>query len=208
LRPRCGRKLKLQGSRKALRDHGTRPQASHHDHVAWSPLAAYRRATLARIQPPRSARGRTGHSPTTAHDDQGKATSAGRAVKLPASPPRSRTSFRRTQRTPEGADTGRPHRTPEAGHWTPGRSDTRTGHRTPIAWTGSRGHRTLAPDTDADRATTAQPASGPPGPPHRATACWDAQLCSSSRTTRQLLGRSAGQAAPRCIAPRTISGRA
>jgi hypothetical protein len=62
--------------------------------------------------------------------------------------------------------------------------------------------------------TTARPASGPPGPPRRATARWDAQPCSCGRrlraldspcrlggeaafqreiaSRRQLLGRSAG----------------
>jgi hypothetical protein len=48
------------------------------------------------------------------------------------------------------------------------RSDARTGHWTPVPWTGKRGHWSLAPDTghrtlaeDADRVTTARPASGP-----------------------------------------------
>ena len=58
--------------------------------------------------------------------------------------------------------------TPDAGRRRPD-----TGHldaQTPAPDTGHRsvgqppvGHRTLAPDTDADRATTAQPASGSPG---------------------------------------------
>jgi hypothetical protein len=98
-----------------------------------------------------------------------KPTSAGRAVSCLTHRHASHLipvghSGRRKARTPD-AHTGR--RRPDTG-----RSDARTGHRTPITWTGSRGHRTLAPDTDADRATTAQPASGPPGPPRRATACW------------------------------------
>jgi hypothetical protein len=77
----------------------------------------------------------------------------------------------------------------------------RTGHRTPDAGRG-RG-----------QVTTARPASGPPEPPRRATARWDAQPCSCGRapaalgspcrlggeaafqreiaSRRQLLGRSA-----------------
>jgi hypothetical protein len=51
LRPRCGRKLKSQCSPKALRGQPTQAQASHNDHVAWSPPAASRWAILARIQP-------------------------------------------------------------------------------------------------------------------------------------------------------------
>jgi hypothetical protein len=73
-------------------------------------------------------------------------------------------------------------RTPDTGQRTPGRSDARTGHWTPVAWTGTRGHWSLAPDTgrrtlaeDTDRVTKARPAAGPPGPPRRATARWDAQ---------------------------------
>jgi hypothetical protein len=101
----------------------------------------------------------------------------------------------RTQRTRQRTDTGRPHRTPtpDPGQRTPGRSDG-TGHWTPIAGTGKRGHWTLAPDTghwtlaeDADRVTTARSASGPPGPPCRATARWDAQPCSCGRRLGALL---------------------
>jgi hypothetical protein len=84
------------------------------------------------------------------------------AVRLPARLPRCTTSFRS-----DTADDGRHgHRTStpdaEAEHWTPGRSDTRTGHRS--VGQARVGHCPLPPDTDADRATTAQPASGPPGP--------------------------------------------
>jgi hypothetical protein len=139
--------------------------------------------------------------------------------------PRSRTSLR-----PDRADTAtHRHRTPrsDAGQRTPRRSDARTGHWTPVPWTGKRGHWSLALDTghrtlaeDLDRVTKPRPASGPPGPPRRANARWDAQPCScgrrlrrstahagsavgspsqargSSRTTSQLLGRSGGQGAP------------
>jgi hypothetical protein len=124
----------------------------------------------------------------------------------------------RTERTRQRTDTGRPHRTPDSGHLD-ARMAPDTGH--PSLGTGKRGHWTLAPDTghwtlteDADRVTTARPASGPPGPPRRATARWDAQPCSCGRrlraldspcrlggeaafqreiaSRRQLLGRSAG----------------
>src|SRR5215216_1987222 len=100
------------------------------------------------------------------------------AVRRPAPPPRCMTSLR-----PDTADAGtHGHRTPDTGQRTPGRSDARTGHWTPVAWTGTRGHWSLAPDTgrrtlaeDTDRVTKARPAAGPPGPPRRATARWDAQ---------------------------------
>jgi hypothetical protein len=183
--------------------------------------------------------GRSGHCSTTAHDeDQVEADPplAQHGLRQPQAP-RSTPSRRAVVDTPgdhaarpsqlhdclphchaprafrsDTADAGRHgHRTatPDAG----GRTlDTwtlrhRTGHRSvgqPLV-----GHWTLSPDTDADRATTAQPASEPLGPPRRATAYWNAQPCSCSRTTRQLLGRSVGQAAPRRTALlRRISGRA
>ena len=104
--------------------------------------------------------------------------------------------FGRTQRTRQRTNTGRPHRTPtpDAGQRTPGHSDARTGHWTSVPWTASvdtgRSHRT--PDTghrtpaeDVDRLTKARPASGPPGPPRRATARWDAQPCSCGRRLRR-----------------------
>jgi hypothetical protein len=85
------------------------------------------------------------------------------APRLPAPLPRCTTSFR-----PDTADAGtHRHRThtgrrrPDTGHLDAQTPAPDTGHRSvgqpPV------GHRTLAPDTDADRATTAQPASGPPG---------------------------------------------
>src|SRR5215211_6020983 len=67
------------------------------------------------------------------------------AIRLPAPPPRSRTSLR-----PDTADAAtHKHRTPppDAGQRTSGRSDARTGHWTPVPWTGKRGHWSLAPDT-------------------------------------------------------------
>ena len=100
--------------------------------------------------------------------------------------------FGRTQRTRQRIDTGRRHRTPDSGHLdaqTPapdtghrsrGQASVDTGrsHRTP-----DTGHRTLA--EDVDRLTKARPASGPPGPPRRATARWDAQPCSCGRRLRR-----------------------
>ena len=128
------------------------------------------------------------------------------AVQLPAPPPRSRTSLRpdtadaatHKHRTPTPA-TGQ--RTPDSDTWTLRRPHwtldlgpvdrqawtlvAHTGHRTPD--TGHRtpdtGHRTLA--EDVDRLTKARPASGPPGPPRRATARWDAQPCSCGRRLRR-----------------------
>jgi hypothetical protein len=63
------------------------------------------------------------------------------------------------------ARTADAHWTPDAEHWTPGCSDARTGHRTSVTWTldARTGRWTLA--ADADRVTTAPPASGPPGSP-------------------------------------------
>jgi len=112
--------------------------------------------------------------------------------------PRSRTSLRpdtadaatHRHRTPDSgrrtADTWtlrRPHRTLDTVPWT-GKRGCRS-HRTPDTghWTPDAGRRTLA--EDADRLTTARPASGPPGPPRPATARWDAQPCSCGRRLRR-----------------------
>jgi hypothetical protein len=97
--------------------------------------------------------------------------------------PRSRTSLR-----PDTADAAtHRHRTPtpdaDTGRRTADTWTLRRPHRTPVPWTGKRGHRTLA--EDVDRATKARPASGPPGPPRRATARWDAQPCSCGRRLRR-----------------------
>jgi hypothetical protein len=105
------------------------------------------------------------------------------AVRRPAPPPRSRTSLR-----PDTADAAtHRHRTPtpdaDTGRRTADTWTLRRPHRTPVPWTGKRGHRTLA--EDVDRATKARPASGPPGPPRRATARWDAQPCSCGRRLRR-----------------------
>jgi hypothetical protein len=122
------------------------------------------------------------------------------AVRLPARLPRCTTSFRS-----DTADDGRHgHRTStpdaEAEHWTPGRSDTRTGHRTPISWTGTRwtlsaptGHRRGQGDDSTAGVRTSRALIAER--PHAG----DAQPCSCSRTTGQLLSRPAGQAAPRAL---------
>jgi hypothetical protein len=69
-------------------------------------------------------------------------------------------------RTADAGTHGHRTATPDTDTWT-----LRHPHRTPDAWTGTCGHWTLALDTghrtlaeDADRVTTARPASGPPGP--------------------------------------------
>jgi hypothetical protein len=71
--PCCGRAAaassRHSAAGQALRDQATRPQASHTDHRAWSPPAADRRAILAHPASPGRPRGRSGHCPTTAHDD-------------------------------------------------------------------------------------------------------------------------------------------
>jgi hypothetical protein len=114
------------------------------------------------------------------------------AVRRPAHRRAPGPHFGRTQRTRQRTDTGRRHRAPDSGHLdaqTPapdtghrsrGQASVDTGrsHRTP-----DTGHRTLA--EDADRVTKARPASGPPGPPRRATARWDAQPCSCGRRLRR-----------------------
>jgi hypothetical protein len=87
------------------------------------------------------------------------------AVRLPAPPPRPTTSF--------------PSDTTDAGGRTLDTWTLRRPHRTPITGQAPRGHRTLdrtphtghrTPDRNADTATTAELASGPPWPPRRATA--------------------------------------
>jgi hypothetical protein len=111
--------------------------------------------------------------------------------------------FGRTQRTRQRTNTGRPHRTPDSGHLdaqTPapdtghrsrGQASVDTGrsHRTP-----DTGHRTLA--EDVDRLTKARPASGPPGPPRRATARWDAQPCPCGRRLRRSTAQAGSAVRP------------
>jgi hypothetical protein len=166
----------------------------HHDHAAWSPPAANRRAILARIPPlPVGHLVDLAHCPTTAPR---RRPSRSRPAAGPASPVqprgpgsnlgqtrRRRGHVGRPRRHGHPSRAGcrphclapRPHsrrtqRTPEAGHWSPGRSDARTGHRSlgQAPRDTGRSHRT--PDRNADTVTAAQPASGPPWPPRRATA--------------------------------------
>jgi hypothetical protein len=127
--------------------------------------------------------------------------------------PRSRTSLR-----PDTAHAAtHRHRTPtpdaDTGQRTPGRSDARTGHRTSVPWTGKRGHWSLAPDTghrtpaeDVDRLTKARPASGPPGPPRRATARWDAQPCSCGRRLRRWTAHAGSAVRPPSSARSRLAG--
>ena len=95
----------------------------------------------------------------------------------------------------------RPHRTLDTGHvdrqaWT---LVARTGHRTP-----DTGHRTLA--EDVDRLTKARPASGPPGPPRRATARWDAQPCSCGRRLRRSTAHAGSAVRPPSSARYGLAG--
>jgi hypothetical protein len=186
-----------------------------------------------RVHPayPGRPRGRTGHCPTTSHDDGQVQTDASAgpappapasstrlrrrqttsrawtqrattptpaipAVRLPAPPPRSRTALR-----PDTADAAtHKHQTPtpDSGHLDPQTPAPDTGHRSrgQASVDTGRSHRT--PDTghpDAGRgrgqADEARPASGPPGPPRRATARWDAQPCSCGRRLRRSTAHAA-----------------
>ena len=180
----CGRAAAASPSQSAaqwLRGQPTQPQTSHNDHTAWSPPAtstgnpcahpAPLTVDLAHCQPPPTTTTKStlcwpstacasferqtptsGRRPTVVdiaghHPDPGHPS---RAAAGPTAIPR--------DLIPVGHRGRRNARTPDAGHWTPGLSDARTGHRTrgqaPVE------HRTLAPDTNADTVTTAQPASG------------------------------------------------
>jgi hypothetical protein len=119
------------------------------------------------------------------------------AIRLPAPPPRSRTSLRpdtadaatHRHRTPT-PDSG--HRTADTGHLdaqTP-TPDTEQRSRGPASVDTGRSHRTRDTEhwtlaEDVDRVTKARPASGPPRPPRRATARWDAQPCSCGPRLRR-----------------------
>jgi hypothetical protein len=229
LRPRRGRKLTSQCSRAG----SPRPGDPAPGLTLTTERGRRRLPTdgrSSRIHPASPGRpcGRSGHCSTTAHDeDQVEADPplAQHGLRQPQAP-RSTSSRRAVVDTPGdhaarpsqlhdclphchaprafrsdtadagSTDTGRPHRTPEAGHWTPGRSDTApdTDQLDSHSWDTGRSHRTPM--------RTGRP-------PRRATAYWNAQPCSCSRTTRQLLGRSVGQAAPwRTALLRRISGRA
>jgi hypothetical protein len=191
-RPRYGRKLKSQSSWEgSQRREGLGPRP-HHDHAAWSPPAADRRAILARIPAsPGRPPGRPGHCPTTAHDDdqveadpplaqhgqcqpRGPGSNLGQTTRRrghggrPRRPRPSQPCGCRPHRHAPRPHSRRTQRTPEAGHWIPGRSDASTGHRSLGQAPRHTGHRT--PDRNADTVTTAQPVSGPPWPPRRATA--------------------------------------
>jgi hypothetical protein len=108
-------------------------------------------------------------------------TSAGHSGRGNAQTP---DSGRRTadtgQRTPDSGHLDAQTPAPDTGHRSRGQASVDTGrsHRTP-----DTEHRTLA--EDVDRLTKARPASGPPGPPRRATVRWDAQPCSCGRRLRR-----------------------
>jgi hypothetical protein len=190
-------------------------------HAAWSPPAVCRPAILARIQPLPVGLAHCQPPPTTTTysklaphglrqlgapgSNLGQTTRrrghGGRPHRpRPSQPCRCRPHrhaprphYRRTQRTPQRTDTGR--RRPDTGHLDAQAPATDTGHldRHPR----DTGHRT--PAENADTARTAEPASGPP--------CRHAERRTLRRpnpfllrTSSQLLGRSAGQAAPWRIA--------
>jgi hypothetical protein len=154
------------------------PTISHDDgQVQPTPRLAQHRLRQLRARGADSGRPRAGHGPS------GRPRRPRPSSRTAACPRRAPgPHFGRTQRTRQRTDTGRRHRTPDSGHWTP------------VPWTGKRGHWPLAPDTTLDTGrwprtwtgvTTARPASGPPGPPRRATARWDAQPCSCGRRLRR-----------------------
>jgi hypothetical protein len=168
-RPRCGRKLKSQSSREgSQRREGLGPRP-HHDHAAWSPPAADRRAILARIPPlPGRPPGRPGPLPN--HRPQRRPSrsrpAAGSARPVPASRARLQPraddapSWTRRAITPTPAipavrlpappprpTTSFPSDTTDAGGRTLDTWTLRRPHRTPVTWTGPAGQRTLAPDT-------------------------------------------------------------
>jgi hypothetical protein len=136
-----------------------------------------------------SGRPRAGHGRSGDHADPGHPSHPSHTAACPTAALQDLTSAghsgRGNAQTPDAhtgrrtADTWtlrRPPRTLDTGPvdrqaWT---LVARTGHRTP-----DTGHRTLA--EDMDRVTKARPASGPPGPPRRATARWDTQPCSCGR---------------------------
>jgi hypothetical protein len=193
-RPRCGRSSSHSPARRALRNArglGPRP---HHDHAAWSPPAADRRAILARIPLLRLA---TRSTWPTAHHRPRRRPSRSRPAAGPAQPvPASRArlqpraddapSWTRRATTPTPAipavraagPTATPYdlipvghngrRRPDTGHLDA--PDARTGHRSPGQAPRDTGHSHRTPDRNADTVTTAQSASGPPWPPRRATA--------------------------------------
>jgi hypothetical protein len=116
------------------------------------------------------------------------------AVRRPAPPPRSRTSRRPDTADAQRTNTGRPHRTPDSGRRTADTWTLRRPHRTPDsgpvdrqAWTlaARTGHWTPDAGRGRGQADEGRPASGPPGPPRRATARWDAQPCSCGRRLRR-----------------------
>jgi hypothetical protein len=190
VRPQLKSQSSPEGSQKR-EGLGPRP---HHDHAAWSPPAADRRAILARIPLLRLA---TRSTWPTAHHRPRRRPSRSRPAAGPAQPvPASRArlqpraddapSWTRRATTPTPAipavraagPTATPYdlipvghngrRRPDTGHLDA--PDARTGHRSPGQAPRDTGHSHRTPDRNADTVTTAQSASGPPWPPRRATA--------------------------------------
>ena len=115
-----------------------------------TPRLAQHRLRQLRARGADSGRPRAGHGRSGDHADPGHP-----AVRLPAPPPRSRTSLRPDTADAATHNTGRPHRTPDSGRRTADTWTLRRPHRTldtgPVdrqAWTlvARTGHRTLAED--------------------------------------------------------------
>jgi hypothetical protein len=191
LRPRCGRNLTSQCSREGSQRQATRPKASHHDHPAWSPPPAGRRAILRASSLFRSTT--RSKRPLPHHRPRRSRPSTGPARPAPASSARLQPraddapswTRRATMPTP-----GHPSRTTacptatlhdlipvgHSGRWKartpdvhPGRRgrtlDTwtlRHPHRTPISWTGTRW--TLSAPTGHRRRSGLTPSARLPHP--------------------------------------------
>jgi hypothetical protein len=234
-RPRCGRKLKSQSSREALRDardsilgrtmttqrgHRQLPTDGRSSPASRRSRSATR-STWPTAQPPPHDDDQVEADPPLAQHDlcqpRGPGSNLGQTTRRrrhggrPRRPRPSQPCGCRLHRHAPRPHSRRTQRTPEAGHWTPGRSDARTGHRSlgQAPQDTGRSHRT--PDTGQER-----------GHGDDSTAGVRTSLAAtpSDRTLRRptvfalshysrLLGRSAGQAAPlvHCC-PRTITGRA
>jgi hypothetical protein len=110
-------------------------------------------------------------------------------------------SARGNAQTPDSGHLDAQTPAPDTGQRSRGQASVDTGrsHRTP-----DTGHRTLA--EDVDRVTKARPASGPPGPPRRATARWDALPCSCGRRLRRSTAHAGSAGRPPSSARWRLAG--
>jgi hypothetical protein len=170
-----------------------------------TPRLAQHRLRQLRARGADSSRRRAGHDAAGDHADPGHPshrlpahaalqdlTSAGHSARGNAQTPDAHTG----RRTADTWTLKRPHRTLDSGPvdrqaWTP---VARTGHRTPDTGRG-RG-----------QVTKARPASGPPGPPRRATARWDAQPCSCGRRLRRSTAHAGSAVRPPSSARWRLAG--